>query len=205
MPERGYRLELITPVPLPRNRPATRSGAARVRRAIRQTRAVLDGVDADAVIGFGEGDALPPTLSTAPPPRTSWLTKPMPGGLGQPVIGGGSANGCSSAVPDPGLGRVEVVGAGRAAITSLDRKAIPAQARANFRVRRRRQGAVGVRRLLQGAPSGSTRPSPAAVKDLAVAGISGAYAHGPKNTLDLREEIRFDGDPPYVAVPYTWT
>src|SRR4029078_9537875 len=40
----------------------------------------------------------------------------------------------------------------------------------------------------------------AAAKDLAVAGVSVLHAHGPKNTLDLREPA--DGDPPYVAVPY---
>jgi UDP-N-acetylglucosamine--N-acetylmuramyl-(pentapeptide) pyrophosphoryl-undecaprenol N-acetylglucosamine transferase len=30
--------------------------------------------------------------------------------------------------------------------------------------------------------------------------VSVLHAHGPKNTLDLREPV--DGDPPYVAVPY---
>ena len=39
-----------------------------------------------------------------------------------------------------------------------------------------------------------------AVWNTAVAGVSVLHAHGPKNTLDLREPA--DGDPPYVAVPY---
>ncbi|HEY6577329.1 MAG TPA: glycosyltransferase, partial [Mycobacterium sp.] len=64
VPERGYHLELITPVPLPRKP----SGdlirlPMRVRRAVRQTRAVLDDVEADVVIGFGGYVALPAYLA----------------------------------------------------------------------------------------------------------------------------------------------
>ena len=64
VPERGYDLELITPVPLPRKP----SGdlvrlPMRVRRAVRQTRAVLDSVDADVIIGFGGYVALPAYLA----------------------------------------------------------------------------------------------------------------------------------------------
>ena len=64
MPERGYQLELITPVPLPRKP----SGdlfrlPGRVWRAVRETRAVLDAVDADVVVGFGGYVALPAYLA----------------------------------------------------------------------------------------------------------------------------------------------
>jgi UDP-N-acetylglucosamine--N-acetylmuramyl-(pentapeptide) pyrophosphoryl-undecaprenol N-acetylglucosamine transferase len=57
--------------------------------------------------------------------------------------------------------------------------------------------------LVFGGSQGAQRINQAvagAAKDLAVAGISVLHAHGPKNTLDLREPA--DGDPPYVAVPY---
>ena len=104
-----------------------------------------------------------------------------------------------SAVPDPGLGRVEVVGVPvRAAITSLDRMALRAEARAHFgfaddaKVLLVFGGSQGAQRINQAVA--------AAAKDLAVAGVSVLHAHGPKNTLDLREPA--DGDPPYVAVPY---
>ena len=86
----------------------------------------------------------------------------------------------------------------RAAITSLDRIALRAEARAHF-------GFADDARVLlvfggsQGAQS-INRAVAAAAKDLAAAGISVLHAHGPKNTLDLREPA--DGDPPYVAVPY---
>lgn len=205
VPERGYDLELITPVPLPRKP----SGdllrlPMRVRRAVRQTRAVLERVDADVIIGFGGYVALPAYLAAR-------------GGLGRrrrvPVVvheanasagwanrvGARSAQRVLSAVPDPGLRHVEVVGVPvRAAITSLDRAALRAEARAHF-------GFTDDARVLlvfggsQGAQS-INRAVAAAAKDLAAAGVSVLHAHGPKNTLDLREPA--DGDPPYVAVPY---
>jgi UDP-N-acetylglucosamine--N-acetylmuramyl-(pentapeptide) pyrophosphoryl-undecaprenol N-acetylglucosamine transferase len=205
VPERGYHLELITPVPLPR-RP---SGdlmrlPLRVRRAVRQTRAVLDDVEADVVIGFGGYVALPaylaarggllrrrriPVVVHEPNASAGWANR----------VGARSANRVLSAVPNPGLRRVEVVGVPvRAAITSLDRMALRAEARAHF-------GFADDARVLlvfggsQGAQS-LNRAVAAAAKDLAVAGISVLHAHGPKNTLDLREPA--DGDPPYVAVPY---
>ena len=114
-------------------------------------------------------------------------------------VGARSARRVLSAVPDPGLPRAEVVGVPvRAAITSLDRMALRAKARAHF-------GFADDARVLlvfggsQGAQSINRAVAPAA-KDLAAAGVSVLHAHGPKNTLELREPA--DGDPPYVAVPY---
>jgi UDP-N-acetylglucosamine--N-acetylmuramyl-(pentapeptide) pyrophosphoryl-undecaprenol N-acetylglucosamine transferase len=205
VPARGYHLELITPVPLPRKP----SGdlirlPMRVRRAVRQTRAVLDDVDADVIVGFGGYVALPAYLAA----RGGLLRR-----RGVPVVvheanasagwanrvGARSARRVLSAVADPGLRRVEVVGVPvRAAITSLDRMTLRAEARAHF-------GFADDARVLlvfggsQGAQS-INRAVAAAAKDLAAAGISVLHAHGPKNILDLREPA--DGDPPYVAVPY---
>ncbi len=200
VPERGYHLELITPVPLPRKP----SGdllrlPARVRRAVKETRAVLDDVDADVVIGFGGYVALPaylaarrrrvPVVIHEANASAGWANK----------VGARSAQRVLSAVADPGLPRAEVVGVPvRAAITSLDRMAERAKARAHF-------GFADDARVLlvfggsQGAQSINRAVAPAA-KALAAAGISVLHAHGPKNTLDLREPA--EGDPPYVAVPY---
>ena len=154
MPERGYHLELITPVPLPRKP----SGdlvrlPLRVRRAVRQTRAVLDDVDADVVVGFGGYVALPAYLAAR-------------GGLGRrrrvPVVvheanasagwanrvGARSAQRVLSAVPDPGPAPRR---GGRRAGAGGDHLAGPGGAAGRgarpLRVRRRRQGAAGVRRL----------------------------------------------------------
>ena len=52
VPERGYLLRLVTPVPLPRTLNADLLRLPwRVRTSIKQTRAVLDDVAADAVVG----------------------------------------------------------------------------------------------------------------------------------------------------------
>ena len=200
VPERGYHLELITPVPLPRRPTADLARLPmRVRRAVRQTRAVLDDVDADVVIGFGGYVALPaylaarrrrvPVVIHEANASAGWANR----------VGARSARRVLSAVPNPGLRDVEVVGVPvRAAITSLDRMALRAEARAHF-------GFDDDARVLlvfggsQGAQS-LNRAVSAAAKDLAVGGISVLHAHGPKNTLDLREPA--EGDPPYVAVPY---
>jgi UDP-N-acetylglucosamine--N-acetylmuramyl-(pentapeptide) pyrophosphoryl-undecaprenol N-acetylglucosamine transferase len=114
-------------------------------------------------------------------------------------VGARSARRVLSAVENPGLRNVEVVGVPvRASITALDRIALRGEARAHF-------GFADDATVLlvfggsQGAQS-LNRAVSAAAKDLAAAGISVLHAHGPKNTLDLR--VPADGDPPYVAVPY---
>lgn len=199
VPQRGYHLELITPVPLPRKPSADLARLPmRIRRAVRQARAVLVEVDADVVIGFGGYVALPaylaargrvPVVVHEANARAGWANR----------VGARSARRVLSAVPKPGLRGVEVVGVPvRAAITSLDRMALRAEARAHF-------GLDDDAKVLlvfggsQGAQS-LNRAVSAAAKDLAVYGISVLHAHGPKNTLELREPV--DGDPPYVAVPY---
>jgi UDP-N-acetylglucosamine--N-acetylmuramyl-(pentapeptide) pyrophosphoryl-undecaprenol N-acetylglucosamine transferase len=205
VPERGYALELITPVPLPRK--PTRDLAllpARVLHAVRQTRAILDKVDADVVVGFGGYVALPAYLAAR---GTARRRRRVPvviheanasAGLANRV-GARSAQRVLSAVPDPGLPRAEVVGVPvRAAITSLDRAALRSEARAHF-------GFPDDARVLlvfggsQGAAS-INRAVAAAAGDLAAAGVAVLHAHGAKNTLDLRAPD--PGDPPYVAVPY---
>lgn len=199
VPERGYPLELITPVPLPRKL----SGdllrlPARVWRAVRQTRAVLAAVDADVVVGFGGYVAVPaylaargrvPVVVHEANASAGWANR----------VGARLAARVLSAVPDPGLGPVEVVGVPvRAAITSLDRIALRAQARAHFGfgddarvllVFGGSQGAQSINRAVAGA-----------AKEFAAEGISVLHAHGPKNSLDLPPPAQ--GDPPYVAVPY---
>jgi UDP-N-acetylglucosamine--N-acetylmuramyl-(pentapeptide) pyrophosphoryl-undecaprenol N-acetylglucosamine transferase len=204
VPKRGYDLRLITPVPLPRKPTGDLLRLpARVRRAVRQTREVLDDVHADVVVGFGGYVALPAYLAA----RGGIRRRRVPVVIHEANASAGLANRVGarfaqrvlSAVERPGLPRVEVVGVPvRAAITALDRIGLRAQARAHFGfdddatvllVFGGSQGAQSLNRAVAGA-----------AKDLAAAGISVLHAHGPKNTLDLREPA--DGDPPYVAVPY---
>jgi UDP-N-acetylglucosamine--N-acetylmuramyl-(pentapeptide) pyrophosphoryl-undecaprenol N-acetylglucosamine transferase len=209
VPERGYHLELITPVPLPRKP----SGdlvrlPMRVRRAVKETRAVLDDVDADVVIGFGGYVALPAYLAARGGlGRAGRRRRRVPVVIHEANASAGLANRVGarraarilSAVPDSGLRRAEVVGVPvRAAITTLDRVGLRAHARAHF-------GFADDALVLlvfggsQGAASINVAVA-AAAKDLAASGISVLHAHGPKNTLDLR--LPADGDPPYIAVPY---
>ncbi|MGB8403869.1 MAG: glycosyltransferase, partial [Mycobacterium sp.] len=64
VPERGYDLQLITPVPVPRKPSVDLMRLPmRVCSAVRQTRAVLDEVHADVVIGFGGYVAAPAYLA----------------------------------------------------------------------------------------------------------------------------------------------
>jgi UDP-N-acetylglucosamine--N-acetylmuramyl-(pentapeptide) pyrophosphoryl-undecaprenol N-acetylglucosamine transferase len=205
VPERGYHLELITPVPLPRKPTGDLARLPTlVWRAVRETRAVLDAVDANVVIGFGGYVALPAYLAARGIPG---LRRRIPvliheanarAGLANRV-GVRSADRVLSAVPDSGLRGAEVVGVPvRAAITALDRAALRAEARKHFGfaddarvllVFGGSQGAVSLNRAVSGAAA-----------ELAAAGVSVLHAHGPKNTLELRTPE--PGDAPYVAVPY---
>ena len=204
VPERGYQLELITPVPLPRKPTGDLARLpARVLRAVRQTRAVLDKVDADVVIGFGGYVSLPAYLAAHGVARRRRVPVVIheanaSAGLANRV-GARSACRVLSAVPDPGLRHAEVVGVPvREAITSLDRAAVRSTARAHF-------GFADDARVLlvfggsQGAAS-LNRAVAAAAGDLSAAGVAVLHAHGAKNTIDLRTPE--PGDPPYVAVPY---
>jgi UDP-N-acetylglucosamine--N-acetylmuramyl-(pentapeptide) pyrophosphoryl-undecaprenol N-acetylglucosamine transferase len=205
VPERGYELELITPVPLPRKPTGDLARLpVRVLRAVRQTRAILDKVDADVVIGFGGYVSLPAYLAARgvarPRRRVPVVIHEANASAGiANRVGARGAQRILSAVADPGLGRAEVVGVPvREAITSLDRAALRAEARAHF-------GFADDAKVLlvfggsQGAAS-LNRAVAAAAGDLAAAGVAVLHAHGAKNTLDLREPQ--PGEPPYVAVPY---
>jgi len=205
VPERGYSLELITPVPLPRKPTGDLARLpARVLRAVRQARAVLDKVEADVVIGFGGYVSLPAYLAACSPGRPG---RRVPVVIHEANASAGLANRvgacCArrilSAVANPGLRRAEVVGVPvRETITSLDRAALRSTARAHF-------GFADDARVLlvfggsQGAAS-LNRAVAAAAGDLAAAGIAVLHAHGAKNTVELRDPR--PGDPPYIAVSY---
>lgn len=204
VPERGYHLELIQPVPLPRKPTADLLRLpARVRRAVKQTRAVLDDVHADVVIGFGGYVALPAYLAA----RGSLRRHRVPvviheanasAGLANRV-GARSARRILSAVPESGLRGAEVVGVPvREAISALDRAELRAEAREHF-------GFAADDKVLlvfggsQGAAS-INRAVAAAAGDLAAAGVAVLHAYGAKNTIDLPDPG--PGAAPYVAVPY---
>ncbi|RMI29129.1 undecaprenyldiphospho-muramoylpentapeptide beta-N-acetylglucosaminyltransferase [Nocardia stercoris] len=212
VPERGYPLELIPPVPLPRKLTKDLLRLpGRVRAAVARTREVIDMVEADVIVGFGGYVALPAYLAAGR--GLLWSRRPVPlvvheanvkAGIAN-KIGARRANRVLAAVADSGVrarGRAdaEIVGIPvRRSITTLDRAALRAQARAHFGL-----PAEGPVLLVTGGSQGAQRLNEAvsgAAAQLVAAGISVLHAHGPKNAVDVSA-----ADPAapakYVAVPY---
>jgi len=198
VPERGYDLRLITPVPLPRKITGDLFRLPmRLRRAIRETRTVLEDVDADVVIGFGGYVAVPAYLAARKRVPIVIHEANARAGIAN-KLGARYARRVLAAVPDSGLA-AEVVGMPvRATIANLDRAGLRSTARAHFGFA---DDAVVL--LVFGGSQGAqslNRAVSAAAPALAARGVSVLHAHGPKNTLDLPAP---DPDaPPYVAVPY---
>ncbi|MEU4313517.1 undecaprenyldiphospho-muramoylpentapeptide beta-N-acetylglucosaminyltransferase [Nocardia sp. NPDC024068] len=204
VPERGYPLELIPPVPLPRKPSADLLRLpGRVRASVARTRQIIDAVSADVVVGFGGYVALPAYLAAGPGLLRRRRSVPVvvheanaKAGIANKV-GARRAVRVLAAVPGSGLD-AEVVGIPvREAITSLDRAALRAQARDHFGL-----PADGPVLLVFGGSQGARSLNEAisgAAPQLAAAGISVLHAHGPKNVL---EAVSADPATPYVAVPY---
>jgi UDP-N-acetylglucosamine--N-acetylmuramyl-(pentapeptide) pyrophosphoryl-undecaprenol N-acetylglucosamine transferase len=204
VPERGYRLELIPPVPLPRKPNVDLAKLpVRLRASVAATRRVLDEVDADAVIGFGGYVALPAYIAA----RMRWRrSKRVPVIIHEANASAGVANKVGArlaqrvlaAVPGSGLD-AEIVGIPvRAAISDLDRAGLRAEAREYFGldpdaptvlVFGGSQGAQSLNAAVRGA-----------AHVLADNKIGVLHAYGKKNTLEPLDNTT--GHPPYVAVPY---
>ncbi|WP_410580553.1 undecaprenyldiphospho-muramoylpentapeptide beta-N-acetylglucosaminyltransferase [Amycolatopsis sp. lyj-108] len=198
VPARGYQLELIPPVPMPRKpTPELLKMPLKVRDAVKRTREVLDRVGADVVVGFGGYVALPAYLAArGRTPIVVHEANEKPGLANK--VGARFAVRVAVAVPGTPLAKAEVIGIPlRRSITSLDRAALRAEAREHFGldpdaptllVFGGSQGAVSINAAVSGA-----------AKEFADAGIGVLHAHGPKNTLVVQE---FPGRPAYVPVPY---
>ncbi|MEV6431828.1 undecaprenyldiphospho-muramoylpentapeptide beta-N-acetylglucosaminyltransferase [Nocardia sp. NPDC051463] len=206
VPERGYPLELIPPVPLPRKPTADLLRLpGRVRASVARTRAIIDAVDADVIVGFGGYVALPAYLAAGKGVLRRRRAVPVvvheanaKAGIANKV-GARRADRVLAAVPDSGLAHAEVVGIPvRGSITSLDRAALQAEARAHFGL-----PVAGPVLLVFGGSQGArtlNEAVSAAAPQLAAAGISVLHAHGPKNTLDVADSG--EDRSRYVAVPY---
>ncbi|MEU1550577.1 undecaprenyldiphospho-muramoylpentapeptide beta-N-acetylglucosaminyltransferase [Nocardia sp. NPDC005745] len=207
VPERGYPLELIPPVPLPRKPTADLLRLpGRVRASVAATRAVIDAVEADVIIGFGGYVALPAYLAAGA--GVLRRRRPVPVVVHEANAKAGIANKVGArraarvlaAVPDSGLPDARVVGIPvRESITGLDRAALRAEARVHFGL-----PAEGPVLLVFGGSQGARTLNEAvsgAAPQLAAAGISVLHAHGPKNTLEVDDSAGADGVR-YAAVPY---
>ncbi len=209
VPERGYPLELIPPVPLPRKPTMDLLRLpARLRRSIAATREVLDRTDADVIVGFGGYVALPAYLAAGAGLLRRRRRIPIviheanaSAGIAN-KIGARRARRVLAAVPGSGVAArgavdAEVVGIPvRSSITGLDRAALRARAREHFGL-----PAEGPVLLVFGGSQGARSLNEAVVgaaPQLAAAGVSVLHAYGPKNSVDVESGAAA----PYVAVPY---
>lgn len=209
VPERGYPLELIPPVPLPRKPTMDLFRLpGRIRRSVAATRAILERTDADVIVGFGGYVALPAYLAAGS--GLFGRRRKVPIVVHEANASAGIANKvgarrarrvlaavAGSGVAARGRADAEIVGIPvRSSITGLDRAALRAQARAHFGL-----PAEGPVLLVFGGSQGARSLNDAVVgaaPKLAAAGISVLHAYGPKNSV----EVESDPTTPYVAVPY---
>lgn len=198
IPARGYPLELIPPVPLPRKLGRSLlSVPARLRDAVGAASAVLERVGAEAVVGFGGYVAVPAYLAA----RRAGIPIVVHEANAKPGIANRGAARMTphvfTATAAARLPHAMVIGMPlRPAISQLDRGALRAQARAKFGLH------PDLPTLLvfggsQGARSINTAAAEAAA-GLRAAGVQVLHIIGPKN------ELRVQSDPqvPYVVVGY---
>lgn len=200
VPARGYPLELIPAVPLPR-KPSKDllTLVPRMRSAIKATRAIMEREQVDVVVGFGGYVALPAYLAARKRIPIVIHEANATAGLAN-KIGARFATTVVAAVGGSGLTNATVIGIPvRPALANLDRAALRAQAREFFGldpaaptllVWGGSQGAQSINRAVSGAAGA-----------LAAAGIGVLHAHGRKNTVELPDDLPA-GAPPYVRVPY---
>ena len=194
IPARGYPLELIPPVPLPRKP----SGdllrlPGKVWSAVSAVRDVLRRTDADVVVGFGGYVALPAYLAARG--RTPIVVHEANARAGLAnKVGARFAVRVAAAVPGSGLPHAEVLGIPlRRSVTTLDREALRPAARAHFGL-----PADGPVLLVFGGSQGARSLNSAvaaALPGLVEAGIAVLHAHGASGTPAAPA-------PGYVPVPY---
>ncbi|WP_375490280.1 undecaprenyldiphospho-muramoylpentapeptide beta-N-acetylglucosaminyltransferase [uncultured Jatrophihabitans sp.] len=201
IPARGYPLELVPPVPLPRrlNRDFART-PGRVRAAVTAASSVLARVQAEVVVGFGGYVAVPAYLAAkrASIPIVVHEANARPG-----LANRGAARLTThvfTASPEAHLPHAVPIGIPlRPAISQLDRAALRAEARARFGLRPDlptllvfggSQGARSINNAVLGAAG-----------RLRAAGVQVLHVAGGKNDIALPPDAR-DSDTPYVVVPY---
>lgn len=199
VPERGYPLRLIPAVPLPRRpTPELISVPARLAGTVRRTAEILEEVGADIVVGFGGYVALPAYLAARrrATPILVHEANLRPGVANR--IGARLTTHVATAHARAKLPHAVHIGMPlREAITTLDRHALRADARATFGLDPDRPtllvsgGSSGARRLNETALAAADR--------LLAAGVQVLHAVGPRNEVVTPAH---EGGAPYVTVPY---
>ena len=204
VPLRGYALELIPAVPLPRSvTPALLTVPGRLAGAIHATGAILDRVGADVLVGFGGYVATPAYLAAKrhKVPIVVHEANPSPGIANR--LGAHLTTHVFTGHQDTKLRNAKYLGLPiRRQIAELDRFAIGDKARAHFGLRPDlpvllvtggSQGAKSLNRAVAGA-----------VGAIRSAGVQILHITGPKNADEVRHEAAqaAGGAVPYVTVPY---
>jgi UDP-N-acetylglucosamine--N-acetylmuramyl-(pentapeptide) pyrophosphoryl-undecaprenol N-acetylglucosamine transferase len=201
VPEAGYPLELIPPVPLPRKPNADLFKVPlRLRAAVKETLAVFDRVRPDVVVGYGGYVSMPAYLAARRRrlPLIVHEQNAVPGLANK--AGARVAQRVAVSFPDTPLPKAEYVGLPiRPMISGLDRAALRAEAREAFGLDPARPtllvtgGSQGARRLNQ-AVSG-------AAAALAAAGVQVLHVVGPQGEA-APETAGAGGGVPYVVVNF---
>ncbi len=194
IPARGYPLELIPPVPLPRKPTADLFKLpGNVRGAVKRVREVLEAAEADVVVGFGGFVSLPAYLGARGRVPIVVHEANARAGLANKV-GARFASAVCVAVPGTGLANEEVVGMPlRRSITTLDRASLRPEARTHFNL-----PPHGPMLLVFGGSQGARTLNDAVAESLPAfteRGISVLHAYGKNGTPA-------DPRPGYVPVPY---
>ncbi|HVI20228.1 MAG TPA: undecaprenyldiphospho-muramoylpentapeptide beta-N-acetylglucosaminyltransferase [Gaiellales bacterium] len=202
VPARGYPLELIDPVPLPRRMsPDLARVPTRLRRAVRQAGEVIDRMNADVVVGFGGYVALPAYLAVRRRrlPLVIHEANARPGLANR--VGARFATAIAVATPVPSLPRAVHIGMPlRHSVSSLDRAAARPGARQTWGFDERPVlfvfgGSQGARRLNEAVVGAAPR--------LVASGVQVLHATGLNNHDDVLAALKDAGvSDGYVAVPY---
>lgn len=199
VPLRGYELEFIPKVPLPRSiGPDVFAMPGRLAGAVHAVGQILQRTGADIVVGFGGYVSAPAYLAARRHhvPMVVHEANPSPGFANR--LGAMLTPYVYTGHPDTRLRGAQYIGLPiRRAIADLDRFKLGDQARAHFGLRADlpvllvtggSQGAVSLNRALAGA-----------VGPILDSGVQVLHVTGPKNVSDISAPR---GQVPYVAVPF---
>ncbi|WP_157244692.1 undecaprenyldiphospho-muramoylpentapeptide beta-N-acetylglucosaminyltransferase [Nonomuraea typhae] len=199
VPARGYDLELVPAVPLPRSiTPQLLAMPGRLAGAVNAAAAVLDRAKADVLVGFGGYVATPAYLAAKRRgvPIIVHEANPRPGLANR--LGAKLTDHVFTGHPDCTLAKAAYIGTPlRREIVHLDRLSTGDRARSWFGLQTHRPtllvfgGSRGAASINQAAL--------AAAPALRAAGVQVLHVIGPRNTVEHEPP---PGDPQYVLLPY---